>query len=100
MNAPLPCTRRSRARENIHGKTPRATRSCDRQFRQARAARKREQPAVENVSLSIAAGEFIAPLGPSGCGNSSLLNIFAGRCAFILGNEANVEARARDVTVV
>jgi NitT/TauT family transport system ATP-binding protein len=34
--------------------------------------------AVEDVSLSIAAGEFISILGPSGCGKSTLLNIIAG----------------------
>lgn len=35
-------------------------------------------PAVEEINLSIAAGEFICVLGPSGCGKSTLLNIVAG----------------------
>lgn len=34
--------------------------------------------AVETASLSVAAGEFVAIVGPTGCGKSTLLNVAAG----------------------
>jgi NitT/TauT family transport system ATP-binding protein len=49
-------------------------RDVDKTFRQ----RRRETPALEGVSLDIAAGEFLCLVGPSGCGKSTLLSILAG----------------------
>ncbi len=37
-----------------------------------------EAPAVNNLSLDIAAGEFISLLGPSGCGKTTTLRMIAG----------------------
>ena len=34
-----------------------------------------ETTALHNISLTISAGEFVAIMGPSGCGTSTLLNI-------------------------
>ncbi|WP_460681585.1 ABC transporter ATP-binding protein [Nesterenkonia populi] len=37
-----------------------------------------EKTAVDDVSLSLGAGEFISIIGPSGCGKSTFLNVLAG----------------------
>src|SRR5690348_4683961 len=34
--------------------------------------------ALETISLSLAAGEFVSLVGPSGCGKSTLLRLVAG----------------------
>jgi ABC-type nitrate/sulfonate/bicarbonate transport system ATPase subunit len=46
----------------------------------------RQVLALQNVSLSVAEGEFTAIVGPSGCGKTSLLNIVAGLLPYEEGN--------------
>lgn len=50
--------------------------------------------AVDDVSLSVEAGEIIALLGPSGCGKTSLLRIVAG---FVSQSEGSVMVGGRAI---
>ena len=51
--------------------------------------------ALDNVSLDIAASEFIVLLGPSGCGKTTLLSILGG---FLAPSSGSVLIGGRDVT--
>jgi NitT/TauT family transport system ATP-binding protein len=59
------------------------------------AAGERRTVALENVTLSVAEGEFLAVVGPSGCGKSTLLQIVAG---LIAPSAGEVTLAGRQVT--
>ncbi len=47
-------------------------------IRKSFASGKGPLPVIDDVSFSVADGEFVAIVGPSGCGKSTLMNIVAG----------------------
>ncbi len=63
-----------------------------------------ELEAIRNVSLEVAANEFVSILGPSGCGKSTLLMMIAGVVAKTGGeisiNNSPVTGPRRDIGVV
>ncbi len=51
--------------------------------------------AITDISLEVAAGEFVSILGPSGCGKSTLLYIIGG---FVAPSSGSVAVRGQAVT--
>ena len=47
-------------------------------FKSYQSGGKEQLPVLENISLSISAQEFVAVVGVSGCGKTTLLNLVAG----------------------
>jgi NitT/TauT family transport system ATP-binding protein len=57
--------------------------------------RDRRHLAITDISLAVAAGEFVSILGPSGCGKSTLLYIVGG---FVTPSTGSVVVNGRPVT--
>ena len=67
----------------------------------------RKAPAVNDINLDIADGEFVVIVGPSGCGKSSLLRMVAGLEEISSGTISigekvvnDVEPKERDIAMV
>jgi NitT/TauT family transport system ATP-binding protein len=60
--------------DSVDAKSAVAVRNVTKRFH----SRKGEVHAVDDVSLTIDAGEFVSIVGPSGCGKSTMLNMIAG----------------------
>lgn len=73
------------------------------QLRDASGRASSEFVAIENVTLDVAAGEFLVVVGPSGCGKTTLLDILAGLTpptdgsVFIDGEEAKGPSLSRGI---
>jgi putative spermidine/putrescine transport system ATP-binding protein len=50
---------------------------------------------LENLSLSVARGEFVSLLGPSGCGKTTLLRLIAG---LMQQDRGRIEVAGQDIT--
>ncbi|HTQ22045.1 sn-glycerol-3-phosphate ABC transporter ATP-binding protein UgpC [Mycobacterium sp.] len=66
-----------------------------------------DTPAVDNLELDVADGEFLVLVGPSGCGKSTTLRMLAGLESVASGqisigdvDVTHLPARARDVAMV
>ncbi len=57
-------------------------------------ARQGRQRVLEDISLTIAPGEFVVLLGPSGCGKSTILNLIAG---FERPNNGNIQCQGHPI---
>ncbi|MBI4447290.1 MAG: ATP-binding cassette domain-containing protein, partial [Acidobacteria bacterium] len=54
-----------------------------------------QTPAIQNVSLALEEGKFLALLGPSGCGKTTLLRLIAG---FEMPDKGTIEIGGRTVS--
>ena len=57
-----------------------------------------DRPAVDDVSIDVADGEFVILVGPSGCGKSTILRMIVGLLDVTSGDIYVGERRVNDLT--
>jgi sulfonate transport system ATP-binding protein len=93
-----PCGRQPHSAQPTSSQSPaRADQTISRVELEGVTVQYGEFVAVEDISFETSAGEFVAVVGPTGCGKSSLLNVVAG---LVLPSNGSVRTAGKAVSAV